>query len=91
MVWLKTYLWYQDDVDVQLCARLIEWVCEDAGLPEGAVLVFLPGWAEINQLKQELESSSKLGGSRYSILPLHSMIPAHEQRKVHSDAKVAES
>lgn len=39
-------------VDVDLCARLIEWVCEDAGLPEGAVLVFLPGWDEINRLRQ---------------------------------------
>jgi HrpA-like RNA helicase len=31
---------------------------------------------------QALEESPKLRGNRYSILPLHSMIPAHEQRKV---------
>jgi HrpA-like RNA helicase len=43
-------------VDVDLCARLIEWVCEDAGLPEGAVLVFLPGWDEINRLRQVLQT-----------------------------------
>lgn len=41
------------------------------------------GWDEIIRLKEQLENKqSALSGSKYSILPLHSMVPAAEQRKV---------
>ena len=41
------------------------------------------GWDEIIRLKDQLEApSSGFSRSRYSVLPLHSMVPAADQRKV---------
>lgn len=41
------------------------------------------GWDEIIRLKEQLEGrQSALSGSKYMVLPLHSMVPAAEQRKV---------
>ncbi|BDA50474.1 3'-5' RNA helicase YTHDC2 [Coccomyxa sp. Obi] len=80
-----------DEVDLALIEALLMYICgegpyrraeeQDAAL--GAVLIFLPGWDEIIRLKEQLENKqSALSGSKYSILPLHSMVPAAEQRKV---------
>lgn len=40
------------------------------------------GWDEIIRLKEQLEGESCFRGGRYHILPLHSMVPTHDQRKV---------
>ena len=41
------------------------------------------GWDEIIRLKDQLESpSSGFARGRYSVLPLHSMVPAADQRRV---------
>lgn len=41
------------------------------------------GWDEIIRLKDQLEGKgSHLSGGRYRILPLHSMVPPADQRKV---------
>lgn len=41
------------------------------------------GWDEIIRLKEQLEGrQSALSGSKYMVLPLHSMVPAADQRKV---------
>lgn len=41
------------------------------------------GWDEIIRLKDQLEApSSGFPRARYSVLPLHSMVPAADQRKV---------
>ena len=41
------------------------------------------GWDEIIRLKDQLESpSSGFARARYSVLPLHSMVPAADQRRV---------
>ena len=48
----------------------------------GAILVFLPGWDEITRLKERLEANPAFGGGRYSVLPLHSMVPPADQRRV---------
>ncbi|CAL5229490.1 g12825 [Coccomyxa viridis] len=81
-----------DEVDLALVEALLMYVCgegvykregEDPNAAQGAVLVFLPGWDEIIRLKDQLEApSSGFSRSRYSVLPLHSMVPAADQRKV---------
>ncbi|KAL1440711.1 hypothetical protein MTO96_009259 [Rhipicephalus appendiculatus] len=48
--------------------------------PEGAILVFLPGWEQINNLNKLLTADRNLRGSL--IIPLHSMMPTVNQRQV---------
>lgn len=49
--------------------------------PLGAILIFLPGFAEIDQLVKALERHPRIGrGSR--VFPLHSSLPAHQQRSI---------
>ena len=49
----------------------------------GAVLVFLPGWFEISQLKDLLAGDPLFGDARRClVLPLHSGVPVAEQRRV---------
>ncbi|CAA90409.2 ATP-dependent RNA helicase A [Caenorhabditis elegans] len=50
---------------------------------DGAVLVFLPGWAEIMTLCNRLLEHQEFGqANKYEILPLHSQLTSQEQRKV---------
>jgi hypothetical protein len=42
---------------------------------DGAVLVFLPGWEEITNLRDKLAASPIFGDEkRFRVLPLHSMV-----------------
>ena len=52
---------------------------EGLGIP-GAVLVFLPGWAQIFALMKHLQMHPKFGGKSYRIIPLHSQLPREDQR-----------
>ncbi|KAF1765667.1 hypothetical protein GCK72_005620 [Caenorhabditis remanei] len=50
---------------------------------DGAVLIFLPGWAEIMSLCNRLLEHQEFGQtSKYEVLPLHSQLTSQEQRKV---------
>ena len=40
------------------------------------------GWDEIIRLKEKLGSHLDFSTSRYQVLPLHSMVPAADQRKI---------
>ena len=83
-----------EEVDLDLVARILRHVAlQSADAPPaqrrkgqigpGAVLVFLPGWDEISRLKDLLESSPPFSdAARFRVLPLHSMVPSSEQRKV---------
>ena len=86
-----------DDVDLGLIEALLAYVCGEgrfaAGGADGAggggasaflgaVLVFLPGWDEIARLKDRLDASPSFGGGRYTVLPLHSLVPPADQRRV---------
>ncbi|RWS28507.1 putative ATP-dependent RNA helicase TDRD9-like protein [Leptotrombidium deliense] len=51
----------------------------------GAVLVFLPGYEEINELKSKLESDREKS-LNWWVLPLHSTITVEEQQKVFETA-----
>ena len=48
---------------------------------DGAILVFLPGMAEIRSLQRQLEGSDRLRGAAW-VVPLHGSLPPKEQRRV---------
>ena len=69
-----------------LIERTLLYICEDKDSPygdavSGAVLVFLPGVAEINRMKMLLESTRAFSNSsRYRVCALHSALPMNEQQ-----------
>ncbi|KAK8453741.1 hypothetical protein SEVIR_5G335400v4 [Setaria viridis] len=70
-----------EHIDTVLIERLLGKICVDSN--EGAILVFLPGWEDINQTRERLLASPFLrDSSRFLVLSLHSMIPSLEQKKV---------
>lgn len=50
--------------------------------PEGAVLIFLPGWTEISDLNRRIQSDDELGSNRFLVIPLHSMMPTYNQKQI---------
>ncbi|KAH7388020.1 hypothetical protein KP509_16G053600 [Ceratopteris richardii] len=78
----------QDEVDVKLIKELLQKICTTvtAGIsPDhlGSILVFLPGWEDIVRTRECLEESAVFGDTKkFLILPLHSLIPSSEQRRV---------
>ncbi|KAF7131678.1 hypothetical protein RHSIM_Rhsim09G0210000 [Rhododendron simsii] len=70
-----------DHVDVVLIEQLLRKICIDSR--DGAILVFLPGWEDMNKTRERLSGSSFFSdSSKYVIISLHSMVPPVEQRKV---------
>ncbi|XP_058091132.1 DExH-box ATP-dependent RNA helicase DExH7, chloroplastic isoform X2 [Magnolia sinica] len=71
----------EDVIDYDLLEDLVCYV--DETYPAGAILVFLPGVAEIYMLVDKLAASYQFGGSSSEwLLPLHSSLASAEQRKV---------
>ena len=79
-----------DEVDIQLAQELIHWILthragemqtRDGG-PAGAVLVFLPGWNEISQLRDNMAADTRFCDGTTLVLPLHSMVPPADQKRV---------
>lgn len=52
------------------------------GEPLGAILIFLPGFAEIDQLVRALERHPRIGRGAAKIFPLHSSLPSHQQKSI---------
>ncbi|KAK6919770.1 Helicase-associated domain [Dillenia turbinata] len=70
-----------EDIDVILIVTLLRKICVDS--KDGAILVFLPGWEDINKIRERLTTDTFFNNSsRFLILPLHSMVPSEEQKKV---------
>ncbi|GAB2282467.1 hypothetical protein Dimus_017010 [Dionaea muscipula] len=68
-------------VDVVLIEQLLRKICADS--TDGAILVFLPGWDDINRTRESLLTNPIFKDcSKFLILALHSMIPSFEQKKV---------
>nr|GEU80275.1 DExH-box ATP-dependent RNA helicase DExH6 [Tanacetum cinerariifolium] len=68
-------------IDVILIEQLLRKICRDS--EEGAILVFLPGWDDINKARDKLSHSPLFkDSSKFLILALHSMVPSLEQKKV---------
>ncbi|ELT91988.1 hypothetical protein CAPTEDRAFT_154310 [Capitella teleta] len=64
--------------DVDLTVSLVVHICRHK--PEGAILVFMPGWMEIKKTKEELEKV--LSAANTLIIPLHSLLPTCNQKEV---------
>ncbi|KAG4203115.1 hypothetical protein ERO13_A05G380800v2 [Gossypium hirsutum] len=68
-------------IDFVLIEQLLRKICIDSN--EGAILVFLPGWEDINRMKEKLFANPFFkDSSRFIIVPLHSMVPSADQKKV---------
>ncbi|KAI3917902.1 hypothetical protein MKW98_000136 [Papaver atlanticum] len=71
----------EDVIDYDLLEDLVCHI--DESYPPGAILVFLPGVAEIYALLDKLSASYQFGGlSSDWLLPLHSSLASGDQRKV---------
>ncbi|XP_066534842.1 putative ATP-dependent RNA helicase DHX57 isoform X2 [Hoplias malabaricus] len=75
-----------DKINMDLLESLLEWIVDgDHNYPPGAVLVFLPGLAEIKQLYEQLRSNrlfNNRGAKRCVVYPLHSSLSNEEQQAV---------
>ncbi|GFP96380.1 probable ATP-dependent RNA helicase ythdc2 [Phtheirospermum japonicum] len=68
-------------IDCVLIEQLLRRICIDS--KDGAILVFLPGWDDINRSREKLLASPFFKDpSKYVILSLHSRVPLTEQKKV---------
>ncbi|XP_058743045.1 DExH-box ATP-dependent RNA helicase DExH6 isoform X2 [Vicia villosa] len=70
-----------EHVDAGLIEQLIRKICSDS--KDGGILVFLPGWDDINKARDKLLASSFFKNpSEFMVLPLHSKVPSLEQKVV---------
>ncbi|XP_034719947.1 putative ATP-dependent RNA helicase DHX57 isoform X1 [Etheostoma cragini] len=77
-----------DKINMDLVETLLEWIVDGKhNYPPGAVLVFLPGLAEIKMLYEQLKSNrmfNNRGANRCEVYPLHSSLSNEEQQAVFS-------
>ncbi|XP_050981383.1 putative ATP-dependent RNA helicase DHX57 [Labeo rohita] len=75
-----------DKINMDLVENLLEWIVDGKhSYPPGAVLVFLPGLAEIKQLYEQLQSNRMFNNRRTNrcvVYPLHSSLSNEEQQAV---------
>ncbi|KAJ8753423.1 hypothetical protein K2173_019822 [Erythroxylum novogranatense] len=68
-------------IDVVLIEQLIRKICIDS--KDGAILVFLPGWDDINRSRERLLANPFFNDPlKFMIISLHSLVPSVEQKKV---------
>ncbi|KAK4355822.1 hypothetical protein RND71_024793 [Anisodus tanguticus] len=69
-------------IDDVLIEQLLRKICIDSEV-DGAILVFLPGWEDINRTRERLKASHYFNDpSKFSVIALHSMVPSVEQKRV---------
>ncbi|XP_028292887.1 putative ATP-dependent RNA helicase DHX57 [Gouania willdenowi] len=77
-----------DKINMDVVERLLEWIVEgNHKYPPCAVLVFMPGMAEIRMLYEKLQSNTMFnnkGSSRCVVYPLHSSLSNEEQKAIFS-------
>lgn len=77
-----------DKINMDLVESVLEWIVDGKhNYPTGAVLVFLPGLAEIKMLYEQLQSNrmfNNRGATRCVVYPLHSTLSNEEQQAVFS-------
>ncbi|XP_013786196.1 putative ATP-dependent RNA helicase DHX57 [Limulus polyphemus] len=75
-------------INYDLIEAVLDWIVSDEHeYPKGgAILVFLPGMAEITSLYEQLRNHSVFGekARRFKLLPLHSSLSSEEQSLVFS-------
>ncbi|XP_074640128.1 putative ATP-dependent RNA helicase DHX57 [Tubulanus polymorphus] len=78
-----------EKINYELIEAILVWISTEgkSQYSDGAVLIFLPGYAEITTLYEQLMASSSFGGQqkhKYRIIPLHSTLSMEEQHAVFS-------
>ncbi|KAJ8248547.1 hypothetical protein GJAV_G00243170 [Gymnothorax javanicus] len=75
-----------EKINMDLVESVLEWIVSgDHDYPPGAVLVFMPGMAEIKMLYEQLQSNKLFNNrkcQRCIVLPLHSSLSNEEQQAV---------
>ncbi|KAM6961464.1 ATP-dependent DNA/RNA helicase DHX36 [Aplochiton taeniatus] len=69
-----------DKMDLDLIMQLIRHIVLHE--EDGAILVFLPGWADISSLNDLLVAQQMFKSDRFVIIPLHSLMPTVNQTQV---------
>ncbi|XP_059476225.1 ATP-dependent DNA/RNA helicase DHX36 [Neocloeon triangulifer] len=69
-----------EEINFELMASLVQYICQTQ--PEGAILIFLPGWDQISKLHKMITESSFYSKSRFQVLPLHSQMPTVNQKEI---------
>uniref|UniRef100_A0A8C9ZQG9 ATP-dependent DNA/RNA helicase DHX36 n=1 Tax=Sander lucioperca TaxID=283035 RepID=A0A8C9ZQG9_SANLU len=69
-----------EKIDLELIVALIRHIVLNE--EEGAILIFLPGWAEISSLNDLLTAQKMFQSDRFVIIPLHSLMPTVNQTQV---------
>ncbi|XP_003748450.1 ATP-dependent DNA/RNA helicase DHX36 [Galendromus occidentalis] len=67
-------------VDCSLVVACVQHICATKG--DGAILVFMPGWEGISEVCRKLSECPAINRGNPIILPLHSMLPTEDQRRV---------
>uniref|UniRef100_A0A8C5HMS3 Putative ATP-dependent RNA helicase DHX57 n=1 Tax=Gouania willdenowi TaxID=441366 RepID=A0A8C5HMS3_GOUWI len=74
-----------DKINMDLVERLLEWIVDgNHKYPPGAVLVFMPGMAEIRMLYERLQSNTMFKNKGCVVYPLHSSLSNEEQKAIFS-------
>ncbi|XP_045156414.2 3'-5' RNA helicase YTHDC2-like [Mercenaria mercenaria] len=84
MLTVYQHCWDDDKVDIELAKSLLYIVVSTQ--PDGAVLIFLPGYDEIISLRNRIEDDDKFSNIRYSMFLLHSSMQSADQKKVFKPA-----
>jgi len=79
---LYATMYNDEEVNTELLLEILHYILKTSN-SEGAILVFLPGWREISEVNMLLENTVPFNNSSlFLVLPLHSGIPSHDQRRV---------
>ncbi|KAG9026944.1 hypothetical protein FRB95_008310 [Tulasnella sp. JGI-2019a] len=68
-------------IDNQLIAAVVEYIIDKSEIPQGAILIFMPGVEDIRHTTDILKSSPKIN-REVEVLPLHANLTSDEQRRV---------
>lgn len=84
--WRNIYFTDVDKINYELIETTLEWIVSgDHSFPrKGTILIFLPGFAEITNLYDQLKVHSLFGirGDGFILLPLHSSLTSEEQAAI---------
>jgi len=78
MTWKSLQTIDEEKINYELIELLVAYIADE--LEDGAVLIFLPGMAEIRTLHDRLRANFQDSDSRFLLIPLHSTLSSEEQR-----------
>ncbi|KAK6626795.1 hypothetical protein RUM44_009272 [Polyplax serrata] len=68
-----------ENLNINLIAEVIYHICKTE--PEGAILVFVPGLSQIQDLNKQLTGNRFYSPSKFIIVPMHSILPTVNQKE----------